>query len=264
MTYVPSGFWPRLISRFLTCTTFVSIVLRALGNSEEEISEKVRKVMNGESSKALGLEWAYWKTGIELWYKELSLLRVTEIGSEGIFNSCNPSPSIFDHTSTDPIKPSLAIQNLFFERNGQWMPVDTTPNHGIEILVPDTVCPAILKNELESQLSHQERGGREWEEPTRESVWMSAGLLTQAVDLIDALLEDWYPGLGGRVNRVIPCPFCVSGASFLEPSSDSSTPTTNMVASDDSTPLVASHMPKSKSQESLTGTPAIKTALSGE
>ena len=52
-----------------------------------------------------------------------------------------------------------------------------------------------------------------------------------AVDFIDTLLEDWYPGLGLRdgnrtaesipyVNRVVPCPFCVSGATSLPSDAD--------------------------------------------
>ena len=61
--------------------------------------------------------------------------------------------------------------------------------------------------------------------PQHESHWMSAEILSMAVDFIDTLLEDWYPGLGLRdgnrtaesipyVNRVVPCPFCVSGATL--------------------------------------------------
>lgn len=63
--------------------------------------------------------------------------------------------------------------------------------------------------------------------PRYESRWMSAEILALAADNIDTLLEDWYPGLGARdgnktaelipyVNRVIPCPFCVSKAKYLE------------------------------------------------
>ena len=62
--------------------------------------------------------------------------------------------------------------------------------------------------------------------PQHESHWMSAEILSMAVDFIDTLLEDWYPGLGLRdgtrtaesipyVNRVVPCPFCVCGATSL-------------------------------------------------
>ena len=76
------------------------------------MSEQVHKVMNGESSKALALEWVYQKMGIELWYKGLSLLCVTEIASDGVFNNCNPSPSIFERFSTVPIEPLLEILNL--------------------------------------------------------------------------------------------------------------------------------------------------------
>jgi len=63
--------------------------------------------------------------------------------------------------------------------------------------------------------------------PAQESHWMSAELLSFAVNFIDTLLEDWYPGLGCRegsrtmdsipyVNRVVPCPFCINKAVPVE------------------------------------------------
>ena len=63
--------------------------------------------------------------------------------------------------------------------------------------------------------------------PQYESHWMSAELLSLSADYIDTLLEDWYPGLGSReggktldsipyVNRIVPCPYCISGATLLE------------------------------------------------
>ena len=72
-------------------------------------------------------------------------------------------------------------------------------------------------------------GGQDQDEdvPVHESHWMSAELLSFAVNFIDTLLEDWYPGLGSRegsrtmdsipyVNRVIPCPFCINKAIPVE------------------------------------------------
>lgn len=60
---------------------------------------------------------------------------------------------------------------------------------------------------------------------------MSAEILSMAVDFIDTLLEDWYPGLGVKegnktaesvpyVNRVVPCPFCVNRATPISPDED--------------------------------------------
>lgn len=85
MTYVPSGFWPRLISRFLTSTRFATIVLRSLGYPAEEIDKIASNLVKGQMNGAVGLEWSYWQTGIELWFKGQSLLRVSEILPQGTF-----------------------------------------------------------------------------------------------------------------------------------------------------------------------------------
>lgn len=149
MTYVPSGFWPRLISRFLASSDFAAVVLRNLGYNKEQVSELTKHLFSGETNCSTDLEWAYWKTGIELWYKGLSLLRLTEILPEGSFRGCKPSPSIFTQSETSPMEPSVDVQDMSFELNGSWIPVDMNPNRGIEILVPDTVCLSMLQNEVQ-------------------------------------------------------------------------------------------------------------------
>lgn len=85
MTYVPSGFWPRLVSRFLTSTRFATIVLRSLSYPAEEIGQIAASLVKGQMNGAVGLEWSYWQTGIELWFKGQSLLRVSEILPQGTF-----------------------------------------------------------------------------------------------------------------------------------------------------------------------------------
>ena len=223
MTYVPSGFWPRLISRFLTASRFANVLLKSLGFPDEQIHEITSQLVSGQVNGAVSLEWSYWKTGIELWYKGLSLLRVTEILPEGSFENCDPSPHMFEQSRTCPIEPASDADDLSFELDGMWMPVDMTPNRGIEVIVADVVCPAMLQKEFLMLDTSPSMNLCDIEIPQLESQWMSAEILSMTVDYIDTLLEDWYPGLGARegnktvesipyVNRVIPCPYCVSGA----------------------------------------------------
>ena len=217
MSFVPNGFWPRLISRFLTDNLFYIIVLRSFGMHEANISALMKDHERDSSAAVCNLTWSYWKTGIEFWYKEISILRVAEVMPEPCYTGCHPSPSIFEQTDTTPIEPFTDTDGLTFELNNQWLPVDLQPHRGIEILVPDAVCPQIVQTAFNLAANSEQGGVQHHREPS----WMSAKLLVRIVNTLDTLLEDWYPGIGSRdarrgsipyVNRIVPCPFCVSGA----------------------------------------------------
>lgn len=231
MTYVPSGFWPRLVSRFLTVSDFSVIVLKALGFNEKQINEIVKVIIAGDVSTIINLEWSYWKTGVEFWYQGYSLLRVAEIKPDGTFQDCIPKSNITGSswTPTIPFEPSEDCDDLSFQLHGQWLAVDQTPNTGLEILVPDYICPLVIEKEIPVLPNEEEESNFE-SHPLhqRESSWMAAQLLALIVQQIDTLLEDWFPGIGAKdggktlysipyVNRVIPCPYCVGGAVSVSP-----------------------------------------------
>lgn len=223
MSFVPNGFWPRLISRFLTDNMFYITVLRSFGMPEAKINNLMKEHERDSSAPICNLTWSYWKTGIEFWYKEISILRVADVTPEVSYTDCLPSPSIFEQTDTSPIEPSADTDGLTFELNNQWLPIDLQPHRGIEILVADAVCPQIIQTAFNLAVNSEENGSQRHREPS----WMSAKLITRIVTTLDTLLEDWYPGIGVRegkggghsipyVNRIVPCPFCVSGAVSLK------------------------------------------------
>ena len=241
MTYVPSGFWPRLVSRFLTSSDFPVTILKAIGFSDERINQLIPKFISGESLSAVNLEWSYWTTGLELWYRGCSMLRVSEIRSEGTFEGCNSSSIDGILPRTEPIEPAIDVDDLSFRLNGMWLAVDQAPNTGLEVLIPDYVCPSVLQEEYPVQyvnpttvdacdIKEMDDASEEDDQddnggivPLQETSWMAAQLLALTVEQIDTLLEDWYPGIGSKdsgknmysipyVNRVVPCPYCVNDA----------------------------------------------------
>ena len=233
MTYVPSGFWARLISRFLTCTDISRTVLTSIGFPAEDIEQVISQLISGAMVTWVNLEWSYWKTGIELWYKGCSLLRVAEILPGSSFQQpCSACPEGFNFSSSSsssPIEPSIDSDDLSFQLGDQWMPVELTPNSGIEILIPDYICTA----PRQSRNSQRSSTSTILDDPTpstQDGSWMSAQLLAIVVHLIDSLLEEWYVGISTReglrigldlvipyINRIVPCPACVSGAEPLPP-----------------------------------------------
>ena len=274
MSFVPNGFWPRLISRFLTDNIFYITVLRSFGMLDAKINDLMKDHERDSSTAVCNLTWSYWKTGIEFWYKEISILRVAEVMPDPSYTDCLPSPSIFEIADTAPIEPYFDTDGLTFELNNQWLPVDIQPHRGIEILVPDAICPQTVQTAFDLA-DNSEDGSLNYH---REPSWMSAKLLAHVVNSLDTLLEDWYPGIGNRegkrggysvpyVNRIVPCPFCVSGAvSLKEYSSIMGCTNQSMVASlptvEVTKPLVIAPVAPNKDFDSGTGKQSIFRRLS--
>ena len=236
MPHVPSGFWPRIISRLLSDTSFHSIILRGLGCDTLQVEEMVK----ARSSKSSVLSWTYWRTGIELWYQTTSILRVSEITHSEAFKGCTPSPSPFLGSTAKPMNAACDAQDLIFDLHGQWTPVDPDNSpHGIEVVISDVVSRKVVENSItvpeenmadlnESMARPLDQSSSEQVPPphskprTREPYWIAAHLLANTVEVLDLLLEDWYPGIGLRnaakkfeipfVNRIVPCPFCTTDA----------------------------------------------------
>ena len=179
MIYVPSGFWPRLISRFLSSTQFHQILstVAILDPDEERVP-----------SVAVPL-WFYWKTGIELRVNCGSVLSIKEVSAsqEGIIGALAAAT----HGS------------LCLYLYGKPDILDTRKYRCIEVVA--------------SKFS-----GRGAYTDSKElddfAVMLTAKLLANAVEVIDVLLEDWYPtiALSGStgegspfLSKIVPCPVCL-------------------------------------------------------
>ncbi|KAI6646758.1 Leucine-rich repeat serine/threonine-protein kinase 1-like [Oopsacas minuta] len=238
MLYMPSGFWPRLISRMMSNNSILELIRELLGQSLEDSEEDVSPTTRYKSGSAKSfmtvfehskLNWSYWKTGIELWIEGKSVIRISEIMGTDFYSRCSGSPyEAYEDTSdkskmttrkypdiqtqslnpngqqhfktgVGPIDPYADTNMIIFAFNGAYQSVNALKRRGLEILIPDIIS-------LNSVTS-------------LEKSWTSAKLLARVVDFIDALLEDWFPGLGARnilpdegipkVVRLVPCPLCI-------------------------------------------------------
>ncbi|KYM96488.1 Leucine-rich repeat serine/threonine-protein kinase 1 [Cyphomyrmex costatus] len=196
MSYFPSGFWSRLITRILADDAIVDIVMSFLAPFKDFVDDNIFA-----SLLDLQAEWVLWQTGIELRYSGITLLRLKEV----CYNLKN---SPYDYRQF----------KFKLKQDGIWCTVDLKNSAILEIWFP--VDTLVIKQPIMSDSVDEEPMGYQAivVEPRPESI---PQLMALIVDHIDILLEDWYPTLGTRfvhtsegkllVTRLIPCPRCLLG-----------------------------------------------------
>ncbi|XP_070508188.1 leucine-rich repeat serine/threonine-protein kinase 1 isoform X2 [Chironomus tepperi] len=188
MSYFPSGFWSRLITRILADDQVVE-ALRCIYPLTREAS--TNPDLNHALNQNVSFFWSIWQTGVSLNYGNVMIFKLREIPF-----SCQTSPY---RNSNNRFK---------LKQEGIWSDIDLISQSILELVFPMNgigVRPnnADLGIEMEIDINIQS----------------ATQLLALIVDHIDLLLEDWYPTLGTRfvhtsegrflITRLIPCQKCL-------------------------------------------------------
>lgn len=223
MSYFPSGFWSRLLTRILADDAVVDVIGNYFLVPDGIQQVPCLKRVFAENKP----EWICWQTGLELRYMGVTMFCVKQVLPKV---SCN----LFDYHS---------LKMALFQAD--WAPTSWTDleiESILEVSLPqDTVvikCPikedddddtknSVLHNTNPSTTNPSIPSSRK--DKTTEDYYQAlvldpnpkavCQLLALAVEHIDTLLEDWYPSLGTRflhtsegkmlVTRMVPCPRCL-------------------------------------------------------
>lgn len=179
LSYLPSGFWPRLVTRILAD----DLVVEALRSYivPPRGTEKDPNLMSALSRRA---EWVCWQTGLELRYLDTTLLKIREV---------------MPHLSGS----ELFAAQLTVRIEGNWSKIDASGAILLEVVVP--CCR--LRSSTTSVLL----------EPSLESTAKLLSLAVDHIDTLledwyPTLGTRFVHTSEGRflVTRLVPCPECVS------------------------------------------------------
>ncbi|OXA37186.1 Leucine-rich repeat serine/threonine-protein kinase 1 [Folsomia candida] len=215
LSFFPSGFWPRLISRILSDDRIVEIIRNYFNpHHSSDITPEVVKVLDEKA------EWCCWQTGMELKYGDLLVMRIKEVTGEKPFTFMlrRDDGALCESDVCDETNANLPFIKEDSNSEQVWDAVDLSETGLLEIHIP---ARRIMVKIPVEKVSPQ-RGGKADNpfrliklEPCVESI---VKLLALTVDHVDTLLEDWYPSIGTRfvhtsegkylITRLIPCPHC--------------------------------------------------------
>ncbi|XP_053686186.1 leucine-rich repeat serine/threonine-protein kinase 1 isoform X3 [Sabethes cyaneus] len=188
MSYFPSGFWSRLITRVLADDQVVEAIRCLYPLPKEAAADPdINQMMNHSA------HWAVWQTGLALYCGSTLVFKMREI------------------SVTCPNSPYRNPMNRFkLKQDGIWCDIDLTSTSILEIFFPCSAQKIRKLNEVGVEMSAVE---------VEANIQCVTQLLALSVDHIDLLLEDWYPTLGTRfvhtsegrflVTRLVPCPRCL-------------------------------------------------------
>ena len=198
MSYFPSGFWPRLITRLLGDEAFYWLAHDLYDLPELVASnESCRKMLDASP------EWKCWQTGVELTYMGVTVVRLKETLEENPRTFCD-----YRHCH-------LVLKQ---DTDIDWVPVNMSALSVLEILIPNQSL--VVHFDVHENTRHYGTSPMAAStmvvQPALQAI---ASLMAWAVDHIDTLLEDWYPDVGVRfmqnskgmylITRVVPCIRCL-------------------------------------------------------
>jgi hypothetical protein len=191
MSYFPSGFWPRIITRLLGDEAFFDLAF-----SVYDLPQPILDAEGFLISPGVQPEWRCWQSGVELIFMGQVLLRLKDAQPGG------------PHAFCDYYQCQMALKT---EQSAEWSPLELDMLSILEIFLPNesiTVNFDFSDNDgFQGVVVH----------PSSQVI---AAILARTVDHVDTLLEDWYPDLGARfiqnargmylITRLVPCRRCLT------------------------------------------------------